>query len=91
VLSEKDDVEIAEPVRVAVQGNIGDLPVADGEREDDLRPTAGRPHGRRNAVSQSEPGSLSPFREGSRHRVGPADLGGPRPSARPLGREPSVR
>src|SRR5450755_4248273 len=29
--AEKDDVEVAEPVRVAVQGNTGDLPVADGE------------------------------------------------------------
>ena len=36
----------------------------------------GRPHGRRNAVSQSEPGSFSPSREGSCHRVGTADLGG---------------
>src|SRR3984957_15711770 len=74
--AEKDDVEFAEPGRVAVQRNTGDLPVADGEREDDLRPAAGRPHGRRNAVSQSEPGSLSPAREGSPHRVGTADLGG---------------
>src|SRR5665811_2083571 len=49
--AEKDDVEVAEPVRVGVQGDTGDLPVADGEREDDLRPAAGRPYGRRNAVN----------------------------------------
>ena len=59
-----------------------DLPVADGEREDDLRPAAGRPHGPRNAVNQSEPGRLSPSREGSRHRVGTADLGGQGPLLR---------
>src|SRR4051794_27038819 len=55
---EKDDVAVAQPSRVGLDGDAGDLVVADGEREDGLRQAAVRVDSRRNAVDQREPGGL---------------------------------